>query len=101
MLMCLNFLMESIKWKVVVANTNPISFTKAIKSVLVGQAFAFFTPNRIGDFAGRVLFLKTEHKLYTNIYDHKDFNKLILKLIMYYTTTSQNIVDITEYTSTL
>ena len=45
--------------------------------------------------------LKTEHKLYTNIYDHKDFNKLILKLIMYYTTTSQNIVDITEYTSTL
>ncbi len=63
MLMCLNFLMESIKWKVVVANTNPISFTKAIKSVLVGQAFAFFTPNRIGDFAGRVLFLKTEHKL--------------------------------------
>lgn len=63
MLMCLNFLMESIKWKVVVANTNPISFTKAIKSVMVGQAFAFFTPNRIGDFAGRVLFLKTEHKL--------------------------------------
>lgn len=45
--------------------------------------------------------LKTEHKLCKNIYDHKDFNKLILKLISYYTTTSQNIKDITEYTSTL
>lgn len=62
-LMCLNFLIESMKWKVVVANTQPISFIKAVKSVMVGQAFAFFTPNRIGDFAGRVLFLKTENKL--------------------------------------
>jgi hypothetical protein len=62
-LMGFNFLIESIKWKVVVADMHPISFTKAVKSVMVGQAFAFFTPNRIGDFAGRVLFLKTEHKL--------------------------------------
>jgi len=62
-LMMLNFFIESIKWKVVVENTNPISFTKSIKSVMVGQAFAFFTPNRIGDFAGRTLYLKTEHKL--------------------------------------
>ena len=63
LLMTLNFFMESIKWKVVVANTNPISFIKSIKSVMVGQAFAFFTPNRIGDYAGRVLFLNTENKL--------------------------------------
>ena len=62
-LMGLNFLIESVKWKVVVANTQSISLLKAVKSVMVGQAFAFFTPNRIGDFAGRVLFLKTEHKL--------------------------------------
>ena len=63
LLMGLNFLIESIKWKLVVANTHPISFTKAIKSVMVGQSFAFFTPNRIGDFVGRVMFLKNEHKL--------------------------------------
>ena len=62
-LMGLNFLIESIKWKVVVANTQPITFIKAFKSVMVGQSFAFFTPNRIGDFAGRVLFLKKENKL--------------------------------------
>lgn len=62
-LLCCNFLIESIKWKLVVEATNPLSFFKAIKSVLVGQAFAFFTPNRIGEYAGRTLFLEAGNKL--------------------------------------
>jgi hypothetical protein len=63
LLMCSNFLIESIKWKLVVAATNPISIFKAIKSVFVGQAFAFFTPNRIGEYAGRTLFLDAGNKI--------------------------------------
>ena len=35
----------------------------ALKSVFVGQAFAFFTPNRIGEYAGRTLFLSSGNKL--------------------------------------
>jgi hypothetical protein len=63
LLLFLNFFIESIKWKLVVSNSHLISYANAFKSVMVGQSFAFFTPNRIGDFAGRVMFLKKEHKL--------------------------------------
>ena len=45
--------------------------------------------------------LKRIHKVCENIYDYKDFNKLILKLINYYTNTSKNIKDMVEYTSIL
>lgn len=62
-LLAINFFIESVKWKLVLADTQPVGILQAIKTVLVGQAFAFFTPNRIGDFAGRALFLPSEHKL--------------------------------------
>lgn len=61
-LMGANFLTESIKWKWVASSNNSISLLHAIKSVLVGQTFAFFTPNRVGEFAGRTLFLQSGNK---------------------------------------
>ena len=63
LLMSMNFLIESIKWHQVVAKNNPISILKSIRSVFVGQSFAFFTPNRIGEYAGRTLFLNEGNKL--------------------------------------
>jgi hypothetical protein len=69
LLMLFNFLIESIKWRRVVsynnltASNNTISFSKAVKGVLVGQTFAFFTPNRIGEYAGRTLYLEEGKKL--------------------------------------
>ncbi|MEI6151939.1 MAG: hypothetical protein WCQ10_05375 [Chitinophagia bacterium] len=62
-LFILNYLMESIKWKLVLAELSPISILKSFKSVLVGQAFAFFTPVRTGDYVGRILFLAPGNKL--------------------------------------
>ena len=59
----LNYLMESIKWKLVLAELSPITILKSYKSVLVGQAFAFFTPARSGDYVGRILFLEAGSKL--------------------------------------
>ena len=59
----LNYLMESIKWKLVLAELSPITILKSYKSVLVGQAFAFFTPARSGDYVGRILFLEAGNKL--------------------------------------
>jgi len=55
--------MEAIKWKLVLAELSPISILKSFKSVLVGQAFAFFTPVRTGDYVGRILFLEAGNKL--------------------------------------
>jgi hypothetical protein len=63
LLMCCNFFIESIKWHHVVAQTNPISLSKSVRSVFVGQSFAFFTPNRIGEYVGRTLFLEEGNKM--------------------------------------
>jgi hypothetical protein len=69
LLMVFNFLIESIKWRRVVsynnstASNNSITLSKAVKGVLVGQTFAFFTPNRIGEYAGRTLYLEEGKKL--------------------------------------
>jgi hypothetical protein len=62
-LFILNYLMEAIKWKLVLAELSPITILKSFKSVLVGQAFAFFTPVRSGDYVGRILFLASGSKL--------------------------------------
>lgn len=53
--------MEAVKWK-----NACFSFTKVLfqsyKSVLSGLTTGFFTPNRIGDPLGRVLFLEPENR---------------------------------------
>ena len=62
-LLFLNYLIESVKWVQVLKDVNPMSVLQSYKSVLVGQAFAFFTPVRSGDYVGRILFLAPETKL--------------------------------------
>ena len=62
-LMGLNYLMEALKWKLVVKQKVPISTMAAIKSIFVGQTFAFFTPNRVGEYVGRTLLLEEGSKL--------------------------------------
>lgn len=58
-----NYLMEAIKWKNLLASWSPISIFKSFKSVLIGQAFAFFTPVRSGDYVGRILLLPSGSKI--------------------------------------
>lgn len=56
-LLPLNWLTESIKWKIIVSETQEITLKTALKSVLAGFSTGFITPNRMGDFVGRILFL--------------------------------------------
>jgi hypothetical protein len=62
-LMALNYTIEAIKWKSVIASTNNFNVLQALRAVLVGQAFSFFTPARSGDYVGRTLFLAPGTKL--------------------------------------
>jgi putative Ca2+/H+ antiporter (TMEM165/GDT1 family) len=62
-LMILNYTIEAIKWKTVIAATNQFTIFQALRAVLVGQAFSFFTPARSGDYVGRTLFLAPGTKL--------------------------------------
>jgi hypothetical protein len=62
-LFILNYTIEAIKWKSVIASTNTFSLFQALRAVFVGQAFSFFTPARSGDYVGRTLFLAPGTKL--------------------------------------
>jgi hypothetical protein len=62
-LLTLNYTIEAIKWKSVIASTNRFNTLQALRAVLVGQAFSFFTPARSGDYVGRTLFLAPGTKL--------------------------------------
>lgn len=56
-LLPLNILAESIKWKMLIRPIQSVSLKEAIKMVLWGNAGAFFTPNRIGEFPTRAMLL--------------------------------------------
>ncbi len=60
-LLFLNWGIEAKKWKFVLRNYHKISLWKAFKSVISGVTLGLFTPNRIGEFGGRILYLPS-HK---------------------------------------
>lgn len=57
-LMIINWTLETIKWKLLVDKLDNISFSRAISGILFGIAFSLFTPNRLGEYGGRVLVLR-------------------------------------------
>lgn len=61
-LMFLNWSLESYKWKYLLNKVEDISFYKAVKGVLSGLAIGFITPNRVGEFAGKIAYLKSENR---------------------------------------
>lgn len=62
-LMFLNWGLEAIKWKRLVQPVERISLWKSIESVFCGLTWAVFTPNRIGEYGGRVFFLSPKRRI--------------------------------------
>src|SRR4051812_45796061 len=60
-LMPLNLLLETWKWKLLAGSAQPLSFGEAFASLLGGIAFSMITPNRIGEYPGRILYLKRKN----------------------------------------
>ncbi|MCB9223731.1 MAG: flippase-like domain-containing protein [Crocinitomicaceae bacterium] len=54
-LMPVNWLLESLKWHLLVKDIEKTSFTNSIVSVLAGISTGLLTPNRIGNFIGRTM----------------------------------------------
>ena len=52
-----NWGLEARKWQLLMNVLQPISFITAFKSVLCGVTFSLNTPNRMGEYAGRILFV--------------------------------------------
>lgn len=62
LLMFLNWSLESYKWKYLLNKVEDVSFFQAVKGVLSGLAIGFITPNRVGEFAGKIAYLKSENR---------------------------------------
>ena len=62
-LMLLNWLIETKKWQLAIQKIQSISLSKAFKAILSGVSFSATTPNRMGEYAGRVLFLNEGNRL--------------------------------------
>ena len=61
--MPLNWAAETLKWLPLIRHTESVSFWKGYRAVLTGVTTSLFMPNRVGDFGGRLLFLKPKNAL--------------------------------------
>jgi Lysylphosphatidylglycerol synthase TM region len=61
-LLPLNWSLEAIKWQKLTEKVQKISFKIALQSVFAGIYTGFFTPNRVSEMLGRVLFLDSENR---------------------------------------
>lgn len=57
LLMLANWALEARKWQLAIRKIQPLSFLQSWKAVFTGTTLAFFTPNRIGEYMGRILYI--------------------------------------------
>jgi Lysylphosphatidylglycerol synthase TM region len=62
-LMAVNWGLEALKWKLSVAPVQQVSFWRAFKAVMAGVSLAVNTPNRIGEYVGRVFYIEEGKRL--------------------------------------
>lgn len=56
-LMPVNWLLETAKWRYLLRPELDLPFGKALRSILAGISVSLFTPNRIGEYGGRLLLI--------------------------------------------
>ena len=61
-LMPLNWLAETQKWRQVVRQYESLSRGRALMAVWIGVSFSLFTPNRVGEYGGRILLVQPRNR---------------------------------------
>lgn len=62
-LMPINLLLEAKKWQILAGSAQPLTFKGALASYLGGIAFSLVTPNRLGEYPGRMLYMKRKNTI--------------------------------------
>ncbi len=62
-LMVLNLVLEGLKWHYLANKIEPVSYSKAFSSLFAGLTLGIFTPARIGEYGGRVLYLSIRKRI--------------------------------------
>ncbi len=65
LLMPVNWSLETIKWQKLVHHIEVVPFWRAFKGIMAGVTLSIFTPNRVGEYGGRILVVKPENKIST------------------------------------
>jgi uncharacterized membrane protein YbhN (UPF0104 family) len=82
-LMFVNWGIETVKWRMSIRSVQTISFFKAFRAVLSGVSFSVSTPNRIGEYFGRMLYMDEGNRLKTiSITIVGSISQLIITLLM-------------------
>uniref|UniRef100_UPI0037420EB6 lysylphosphatidylglycerol synthase domain-containing protein n=1 Tax=Mucilaginibacter mali TaxID=2740462 RepID=UPI0037420EB6 len=63
-LMLVNWLLEAAKWRYLAKRLAPVGLWQCIEAVFCGLTWAVFTPNRIGEYGGRVMFLPPRKRIH-------------------------------------
>lgn len=81
-MMIINWLLEAIKWQNLVKNLEDISLWQSFKAVWTGVTIGTLTPNRIGEFGGRIIFLKRENRTIASGYTlYGDLSQFLVTFI--------------------
>jgi len=62
LLMPINWLFESKKWQLLISKFEDISLLQSFKAIFTGITTSVFTPNRVGEFVGRVMFVSEDNR---------------------------------------
>src|SRR6478735_8038026 len=62
-LMVINWSIEARKWQVLLLPIEKMSWWKCLQATLSGVAFAINTPNRIGEYGGRILYVNEGNRI--------------------------------------
>lgn len=63
LLMFVNWLLDAVKWKYLINKEEEVSLWLSIKAVFLGITVSIFTPNRVGEFGGRVFCLEKADRI--------------------------------------
>lgn len=62
-LMFLNWFLEALKWRYMISKIEKVSIYTSLKAVFAGITVSSFTPNRVGEYGGRVFYLEKADRL--------------------------------------
>ena len=63
LLMLINWTLEAYKWKTLIQHIEKISMLKSLKAIFSGITIAIFTPNRVGEYGGRIFHLQKADRI--------------------------------------
>ena len=63
LMMFLNWFLEALKWQFLIKKIEEISFSRSVRAVFSGITVSAFTPNRVGEYGGRVFCLEKADRI--------------------------------------